>query len=105
MSKQRFTAPVTIHLFLVKDDSILLFRRYNTGYEDGNYSVVAGHLDGGETVKEAAVREAKEETGVDITEGRCTDCKCNASKRSRNRSYLDSNERRIYVHIEQTSQF
>lgn len=68
MSKQRFTAPVTIHLFFVKDESILLLRRYNTGYEDGNYSVVAGHLDGGETVKEAAIREAKEEAGIDITE-------------------------------------
>jgi ADP-ribose pyrophosphatase YjhB (NUDIX family) len=66
--KERFTAPVTIHLFFVQDDSILLLRRYNTGYEDGNYSVVAGHLDGGETVKQAAVREAKEEVGVQLKE-------------------------------------
>jgi 8-oxo-dGTP pyrophosphatase MutT (NUDIX family) len=68
MSKQRFTAPVTIHLFFVKGDQILLLRRYNTGYEDGNYSVVAGHLDGGETVKQAAIREAKEEAGVLLKE-------------------------------------
>ncbi|MDQ0418621.1 ADP-ribose pyrophosphatase YjhB (NUDIX family) [Croceifilum oryzae] len=68
MIKERFTAPVTIHLLLMKEDAILLLRRYNTGYEDGNYSVVAGHLDGRETVKQAAIREAKEEAGVDILE-------------------------------------
>ncbi len=67
LSKERFTAPVTIHLFFIKNEEILLLRRYNTGYEDGNYSIVAGHLDGGETVTEAAIREVKEEAGVDVT--------------------------------------
>lgn len=68
MAKERFTAPVTIHLFFIKDNQILLLRRFNTGYEDGNYSVVAGHLDGGETVKQAAIREAKEEADVCLNE-------------------------------------
>jgi ADP-ribose pyrophosphatase YjhB (NUDIX family) len=59
MSKKHFTAPVTVHLFFKKNNQILLLRRYNTGYEDGNYSVVAGHLDGGETIKQAAIFSTK----------------------------------------------
>jgi 8-oxo-dGTP diphosphatase len=67
--KTRFTAPVAVHLFLVRGEEILLLRRYNTGYEDGKYSVPAGHLDGGEQVVEAAVREAREEIGVKMDPG------------------------------------
>ncbi len=64
MDKQRFKLVAAVHLFLVRDGQVLLLRRYNTGYEDGKYSVIAGHLEGGEEVKTAAIREAKEEAGI-----------------------------------------
>lgn len=66
MHKERFTMPVAVHLFLIKGTELLLLRRYNTGYEDGKYSVPAGHLDGNEEVITGAIREAKEECGIDI---------------------------------------
>jgi 8-oxo-dGTP diphosphatase len=57
----RYKMKVAAHLFLIRDNKILLLRRFNTGYEDGNYSVIAGHLDGNETIQQGMCREALEE--------------------------------------------
>lgn len=63
---ERFKLVSAVHIFLIRDGKVLLLRRFNTGYEDGNYSVVAGHLNGDEEVKTAAIREAHEEVGIRI---------------------------------------
>lgn len=66
IKKERFKLIAEVCLVLIKEDKILLSRRYNTGYGDGYYSFPAGHLEEGETLKEGVVREAKEEVGIDI---------------------------------------
>ena len=65
-NKERFKLIPEVYLVLVKDKNILLSRRFQTGYEDGKYSMIAGHADGNETMREAIAREAKEEAGIEI---------------------------------------
>ncbi len=64
MAKERFKIIPAVYLVLMKENKILLSRRYNTGYFDNYYSFPAGHLDGKETLRQAMVREVKEETGI-----------------------------------------
>lgn len=46
---------------------ILLQRRKNTGYMDGKYDFSAsGHLEKGESLRMTAIRESKEELGIEI---------------------------------------
>ena len=47
--------------------TVLLSRRYQTGWHDGEYSVPAGHVEAGETVTQAALREAREEVGLELS--------------------------------------
>jgi 8-oxo-dGTP diphosphatase len=68
MKKEKFKMPVAVFLVLIRDGNVLLSRRFNTGYADGKYSMVAGHVDGSETIAHAVAREAKEETGIDVIE-------------------------------------
>lgn len=63
---ERFHIHACVNILLIKDDSICLMRRYNTGWEDGKYEVPAGHIDGNEQITHAAAREVKEEVDIDI---------------------------------------
>lgn len=60
----KFLAYVAVYVFLRKDGHVYLMRRANTGYMDGVYSLPAGHVEAGESLLEAALRELEEETGV-----------------------------------------
>jgi 8-oxo-dGTP diphosphatase len=66
MSNERFTLRAAVYLILIRDGKTLLSRRYKTGWMDGKYSLIAGHLDGNETVFDTMIREASEEAGVKI---------------------------------------
>lgn len=66
-AKTRFRAIVDVHVVLTNPSGeILLLRRANTGYKDGQWHLPSGHLESGESVIDAAVREAREEVGVTI---------------------------------------
>lgn len=58
-----------VHLLLVNRAGEVLFgQRQNTGYEDGAWHLPSGHLEAGESVVAALIREAEEEIGVVIDE-------------------------------------
>jgi len=43
-----------------------MLRRFNTGYEDGKYTLVAGHVEDGESFVDCIIREADEEAGITL---------------------------------------
>ena len=67
--KPRHTVRVASYVMLQRDAKILMLRRYNTGYEDGKYSFIAGHVEAQESCTQAALREAREEAGIDLELG------------------------------------
>ena len=55
---------VAAHLFLVRHNQILMQRRKNTGFGDGGYAVLSGHVEEDERITESLVREAFEEANI-----------------------------------------
>ena len=66
MQKNRFQLTPAVFMIFRKNSKILLLRRFNTGWRDGQYTVPSGHINGSETASAAAAREAFEEVGAKI---------------------------------------
>lgn len=65
-NKHRIGANVNVYLVLRQDDKVLLCLRKNTGYLDGCYGLVSGHVENKESAIAAMIREANEEAGIQI---------------------------------------
>jgi 8-oxo-dGTP pyrophosphatase MutT (NUDIX family) len=69
--KERFLTPSAVILILVKRENgkvkVLLQKRQNTGFADGLFDLsCSGHVEHGESMSDAVIREAAEEIGVCI---------------------------------------
>lgn len=70
--EERYSSKLVTDLMLTRENNgkkeVLLALRKNTGYKDGEYELPGGHVDTGEDLMQAMVREAKEELLIDIKE-------------------------------------
>jgi len=64
MATPRSSLVPAVYLVLIESGRLLMARRINTGYGDGMYSLVAGHVEAGERLTDALIREAREEAGI-----------------------------------------
>ena len=62
----KHTNIIAAYLALFNQGKILLLERQNTGYHDGDFSLIAGHIDPGETFTQGVIREAHEEAGITL---------------------------------------
>ncbi|ADV67749.1 NUDIX hydrolase [Deinococcus maricopensis] len=65
-ARERYLSPSTVFILLRRDDQALVLQRVRTGWMDGHYSLPAGAVEAGETLRAAAAREAREEVGVRV---------------------------------------
>ncbi len=59
------TPLLTVDAIIIYEEKIVLIKRKNPPYKD-MFALPGGFVDIGETVEEAVIREAKEETSLDI---------------------------------------
>ncbi|MGA8112843.1 MAG: NUDIX domain-containing protein [Actinocatenispora sp.] len=71
MTTTRFRACVAVYGVLIDQGRVLLLRRAGSGYRDGQLSLPAGHLDGGEDAVAGMIRELREEIRVDVPRDGC----------------------------------
>lgn len=66
-TERRSVFPLVVHTIVRNTQGeLLLLERMNTGYKDGCYSLPGGHVEAGESVSRAAIREVFEETQIVI---------------------------------------
>lgn len=66
ITNTRFESPVlAVDTIIEVEEGVILVKRAKEPFKD-KYAIPGGHVEGNETVEGAAVREAKEETGLDI---------------------------------------
>jgi 8-oxo-dGTP pyrophosphatase MutT (NUDIX family) len=58
----------SVNIFIVSGNKLLLSRRQNTGWLDGHLCAPGGHVEEGETPRQAIIREVSEELGAIILE-------------------------------------
>lgn len=59
--------PVTVSTLIVRDGKILVGRRKTKDSACGKFDLPGGFLEAGESLEDAARREVKEETGLDLS--------------------------------------
>lgn len=70
VNTDRYEIVVVVHT-LVWDrggQNVLLLERVNTGLFDGRLTLPGGHVQLGESISDAAVREVREEVGIELDE-------------------------------------
>jgi len=67
-NSERFKFWSAAFLILKNGDKILLSKRKDPKHRDGEYGLIAGHIEEGETPQHAIIREAREEGGIELLE-------------------------------------
>lgn len=68
--EERYKCVICVDLLVKRvsnnQEYVLLMKRKNTGYNDGEYELPGGHLEANEDLFDAMIREAKEELLIDL---------------------------------------
>lgn len=67
ISKTGKKVHVTVAAMFFKDDKVLIIQKADPAYKK-KYSIVAGHVEEGESIEDALLREVAEETGLNISQ-------------------------------------
>lgn len=71
MPADRFRLGAAVYAVLRDEQRVLMLRRSGTNFRDGQLSLPAGHLDGGEDAVAGLLRELREEVAVEATASDC----------------------------------